>query len=62
MTDQTANGSAVAENGARPLRPRILIDSEAGRLNRGQPDNDGIATQLPQWDLLPPHSLVQRTN
>lgn len=47
---------------ATPLRPPILIDPEAGRLNKGDPDRAAIARELPEWDLLPPHQLVSRSS
>jgi hypothetical protein len=45
-----------------PLRPPILIDADAGRLNKGDPDREAIARELPDWDLLPPHQLVGRAS
>jgi hypothetical protein len=41
-------------------RPSIIIDNEISKLNRGEPDSDGVARKLPEWDLLPPDGMVRR--
>lgn len=53
-------GSDTSDGDGEPRRPWILIDDEAGRMNRGQPNAGRIAEQLPDWDLLPPDELLHR--
>lgn len=54
--------SANNMTGSTRLSPQVAIDTEAGRLNKGEPDIGVIACQLPDWDLLPPDNLVRRGN